>query len=912
MRHYFNPTHFLRNTAFVFLIMLASNVSAAKNSPRLSAITPGCAAPGETVSIEGRGFGAKNVAVTVGILPAEVSQATGHSAEFTVPTDAQPGFTSVTTLNPGGQGDSIDFQVKGSEVCGNEIDDDCDGGVDEVDECPLASVEIDTSPFDITLAPGETGNISTGVSFTAPSSEDFTIEVTQQIVALSGDSNGISISPDVVGGFISSTDKYTVDNQEITAYSDGVYEITTTAEIVETGESVSSAARVTVTSNSQTFALGIPGSIPSGLAPETITSVLFTAQVQGADITPPTEVVLGGDIDLTLNDQGMDGDLAADDGTFSGTTDVDTAGLAAGTCISVFASATQGADNATSGNHTLCISSLPLELAPSDMTNTVNDPESGEDVIADEVLISIEAGTSDEVIEQIAASVDGTVAGSIPGLNVYQIQLKKPVSNISKLNQIISNLKKFEEVSEAEWNGIDKGDAITPSDSKFSSQKALTHIRADEAWTIARGGVMIAIVDSGVDLDHPDLSSKIVKGKDFVNGGDPDDEYGHGTHVAGIAAALTNNSKGIAGVSWGSKILVVRVTDSTNSAPGSRTAEGIKEAADGGARIINVSISGLSAKTEKCKAVSYAISKGSMVITSAGNKGNSTKRYPAACAGAIAVGNTTLSDARASTSNFGSWVDIAAPGTGILSTVPVGGTCKHCNKSLSGTSMAAPMVAGAAAVVLSREPKLTNAQVETRLKRTAVKLSKTAQLGAGRIDLFEAVFNGSFEEGNLALWDTVGTASSTKTLGSIKPQDRERMGSVSTGPAGAQTAGTLSQSFIIQPGVTSFPISFKYAFVTEEYPEWVGSIYDDSLKIKLITPSGSEILLAEESVNGSSFTAIEGIDFPGGDTTVGWTGWKSVSKSVPVTAGSGTYRIFLEDAGDSVYDTEIPRRLLTR
>ena len=419
----------------------------------------------------------------------------------------------------------------------------------------------------------------------------------------------------------------------------------------------------------------------------------------------------------------------------------------------------------------------------------------------------------------------------------------------------------------------------------------------------------IAIVDSGIDLDHPDLSSKIVKIKDLVDSGDPDDEHGHGTHVAGIAAAVTDNSKGIAGVSWGSKIFVVRVFDSNNQGTGIRTANGITEAANSGARIINISGGGASEKAAKCKAVSYAISKGAMVVASAGNNGNSTKSYPAACAGAIAVGSTTNSDSRASYSNFGSWVDLAAPGTNVLSTVPVGGSCKFCNttgyRKLSGTSMAAPMVAGAAAVVLSREPKLTNAEVETRLKRTAFKLPASLKLGAGRIDLFEAVFNGSFEEGNLALWKREGTASSKTQLGpNISPKAGDRMGSVSTGPEDAQSAGTLYQTFTIQPGVTSFPISFQYAFVTEEYPEWVGTPYDDSLKIKLITPSGSEELLTEESVNTSSFTSIEGIDFPGGDETVGWTGWKSISKTISVTDGAGTYRIELEDTGDIIYDTE--------
>jgi hypothetical protein len=305
--------------------------------------------------------------------------------------------------------------------------------------------------------------------------------------------------------------------------------------------------------------------------------------------------------------------------------------------------------------------------------------------------------------------------------------------------------------------------------------------------------------------------------------------------------------------------------------------------------------------------VNHAIGKGSLVIAAAGNKGNSAESYPAACPGAIAVGNTTSSDGKANSSNFGSWVDLAAPGTQILSTVPRTGSCTNCTasgyKRLTGTSMSSPMVAGAAAVLLTREPSLTNAQIEERLKKTAKKLPTSLQLGAGRIDLFEAVFNGSFEEGNLALWQKNGTVASFKELGPLNPQDRERMGYVSTGPAGAQTVGGLTQSFTVQASVTKLPITFTYAFLSEEFPEFVGSQFDDSLKISIKAPNGTITELATESINSSTYSAISGLDFDGGDTTVGWTGWKTITKEVPITAGAGEYQIILEDAGDAIYDT---------
>ncbi|MDF1584388.1 MAG: choice-of-anchor L domain-containing protein [Methyloprofundus sp.] len=113
----------------------------------------------------------------------------------------------------------------------------------------------------------------------------------------------------------------------------------------------------------------------------------------------------------------------------------------------------------------------------------------------------------------------------------------------------------------------------------------------------------------------------------------------------------------------------------------------------------------------------------------------------------------------------------------------------------------------------------------------------------------------------------------------------------------------MSQSFQVQDGVTSVPITFKYAFISEEYPEWVGTQFNDSLVIRLKSPNGSVTTLANETINSAGFSPISGIDFPGGDSTVGWTGWKTVTQEIPITAGEGEYEILLEDAGDSIYDT---------
>jgi len=767
---------------------------------------------------------------------------------------------------------------------------------------PTVSIAVDSSPMEIFMSVGETVNIATTVNFTTDGADPFSIGVIQ---ALPG---GIGVSPGVASGFTKSSSFSTVDNQAITALAPGVYVIETTATISQTGDSSTKTVVVNVSDGEDGLALNAPGSDPASLLPDSFFDVFFSVVVEG--VVPSGPVFLnentGSGLSGVLNDQGEDGDLLPDDGVFSGTVQVDTTGMLVDHCLKFQAST--GGDS--SPELDLCISNIPDSILASDLSlsNVVSDPATGGEFVANEIGIQFVAGISESQKMTVVGNVGGAVVGGIPNVGLVQV-LFSPTPSLSGLLGILSTLNALPEVEEASLNTIVPVPlSVTPSDPRFSTQSGIKKIRSDEAWTIARGAVTIAVVDTGVDYNHPDLLGKVIKGKDFANGdNDPMDDHGHGTHVAGIAAANTDNGVGVSGVSWNSKILAVKVLKASGGGTSLAVAQGIVYAANKGARVINLSVGGAGGQFIKCLAVSYArFIKGSLVVAAAGNNGNSTRFYPAACPGAIAVGNTTLADGRNGSSNFGSWVDLAAPGTSIMSTLP-SSSCTLCSPSgygrLTGTSMASPMVAGAAAVVLSRTPGLSSSQVEQRLERTAKMLPAGLQLGAGRIDLMEAVFNGSFEEGNLALWTKVGTASSLSALGPITPRHRKRMGYVSTGPAGAQVSGSLSQSFLVQPGVTSFPLSFCYTFVSEEYPEFVGTQFNDKLTITLQPPFGPLVTLASESINGAAFSAIGGINFPGGDTTVGWTGWKPVSVTVPAVFGVGTYKIFVSDAGDSVFDT---------
>lgn len=245
-------------------------------------------------------------------------------------------------------------------------------------------------------------------------------------------------------------------------------------------------------------------------------------------------------------------------------------------------------------------------------------------------------------------------------------------------------------------------------------------IGAPAAWDAARGtGVTIAVLDTGVDLGHEDLATKVdtLNDRDFVNlDFDASDDNGHGTHCAGIAAAATDNGVGMAGMAPAARILPVKVLDAAGQGSSSTLASGIRWAADHGATVISASLGSAYGSQTLHDAVTYALGKGALVVAASGN-GNTSVQYPAAYPEVIAVGATDKADVRADYSNTGPELDLAAPGgsasAGIWSTV-IGGYGTKI-----GTSMAAPHVAGAAALVRSACPTATPARVADALRASA-------------------------------------------------------------------------------------------------------------------------------------------------------------------------------------------------
>ncbi|WP_250033356.1 S8 family serine peptidase [Paractinoplanes maris] len=289
---------------------------------------------------------------------------------------------------------------------------------------------------------------------------------------------------------------------------------------------------------------------------------------------------------------------------------------------------------------------------------------------------------------------------------------------------------------------LDAPVTVAQVDPYLPAQWDLARVRVDGAWPRSTGaGVTVAVVDSGVDATHPDLTGQVLPGADFITRteGPSVDPHGHGTHVAGTIAALTGNGEGVAGMAPQARILPVRVLGPDGSGYMSDVANGIAYAADHGADVINMSISSTWQVSAVSNAVAYARSKGVVVVAAAGNARaqGSPVSYPAADAGVVAVAATTSNDDVAGYSNRGGYVDVAAPGSDILSTFPGNRYVR-----MNGTSMAAPHVAAVAALLKGADRALTPDQVEQALTTSAVDLGAPGRdddFGAGLLDAAAAL-----------------------------------------------------------------------------------------------------------------------------------------------------------------------------
>lgn len=356
--------------------------------------------------------------------------------------------------------------------------------------------------------------------------------------------------------------------------------------------------------------------------------------------------------------------------------------------------------------------------------------------------------------------------------------LRIDFQKINDANNLVKELSRLKGVEYAEKVPLSKADLV-PNDVMFATASGSTHlnqINAQNAWNVFSGNsnITVAIIDNAVMASHADLAGNIYTNTqeipnnsidddgngyiDDVNGWDAADDDNnttppnismmHGTHCAGIAGAVTNNNTGVSSIGWGIKIIPVKCEPNTSSNPIFVTYgyEGIVYAVRAKARIISCSWGSAVFSNSEQLVMNYAWNRGSLVFASSGNGSSNTVNYPGTYANVFCVAWVDPNDVKASQSNYGTWVDICAPGTNILSTVPYTGTPDY--QPSSGTSMATPMVAGLAGLMLSKSPQMTNTDVLNCLSSTAVNIYTLSgnnafvagnMLGAGRIDAFAAM-----------------------------------------------------------------------------------------------------------------------------------------------------------------------------
>src|SRR2546430_16255044 len=363
-------------------------------------------------------------------------------------------------------------------------------------------------------------------------------------------------------------------------------------------------------------------------------------------------------------------------------------------------------------------------------------------------------------VQRVVATIDGTFLSEIKELNTVTVRLSPPASIVDTIRK----LQGMAGVRYAEPNYVYQL-FLTPDDPFFSSKQwGPQRINAPAAWDITAGSpnTVVAVVDSGIDGTHPDFSGKVLAGTNCTTDTLPPPS--HGTHAAGIAAAIGNNGTGIAGINWTAGILPIKVCNASGSCTNSDISCGVVfgvtfAISNPSLRVVeNLSLGGPGYAQQLKDAFDYALQNKVLVVASSGNDGKSTVLFPAGYPGVMAVGASTPTNGRAAFSTYGTHLSVIAPGVDIYSTVPGGGY-----SLMTGTSMAAPHVAGVAALILALSPGLSPAQVRSQIERTATHLGSSAfdpQFGWGVVNAaaaLGALVPNNYGQGQITVQDTLGS-----------------------------------------------------------------------------------------------------------------------------------------------------------
>ena len=345
-----------------------------------------------------------------------------------------------------------------------------------------------------------------------------------------------------------------------------------------------------------------------------------------------------------------------------------------------------------------------------------------------QVLVKFQPAASANERAAAVSAVGATEVGTVLDLGVHVLRVPS-----GAVDNVIAALSHRADVEYAEADATTQATA-TPNDPRWSDQWGPNIINTPTVWNSTTGSsnTVVAMLDTGVEFTHPDLQGRFVAGYDFVNNdNNPADDNGHGTMVAGVIGASTNNSTGVAGMCWSCALMPVKVLGSNGSGDYSALANGITWATDHGADIISMSLVGSSDSSTLHSAVQYAHNHGVVLVSAAGNFGTTTPYYPAAYSEVLGVAGTQFNDTLYNWSDYGSWVKVAAPGcneaTGINASY----------STFCGTSSATPVVAGVAALLRSANPSASNAQIEAALESSAVKIGTS--VACGRVDAAAAL-----------------------------------------------------------------------------------------------------------------------------------------------------------------------------
>lgn len=661
----------------------------------------------------------------------------------------------------------------------------------DIEQGSPPTILVNTLPNDITVRALDPIDIETTLEFTSLSTNKaYQIEVEQTILPA-----GLELTPIPNSSYTETKSSNKVIKQQLLAQQEGQYTIVTTATIIETGETATITANVTVLPAEELNPQPSPiGFSPAALVPNSTTEVTFSLRLDGMSPKVTVDVTLQnneGQPDLALHDDGQNGDSLALDGIYTGVATINANAMSPEECLTYSALVNQEIETP---DYKLCVTNFPIGMATSDMEKIITDYSSELPVsaIADELLIAFMEGTSEARIQEIVAENNAQVVGFLPATDVYQIKLTSQALTYAELNSLTTQLLSYSEVQFAEMNLImEAASSARPNDPYLSKQEYLSQINAFEAWRMITGAYPVTILDTGIDASHPELLGKVNYFRDFVgesNNKTPYDNHGHGTLVASVIAAKTNNKEGIAGISPNSQLNVYKVCDRDKECLISWLLDGLDEALTHNDKLINISIAinlskNFSRVVALCSSARKLYNAGAIIIASAGNKESEIKHYPAACGSVLGVGaklinnETGLLSDDLEGSNYGYWVNIAAPAGGhgeiqdldssgtihtvlqSLLPVPTNGyikanifgldqwypLCTLCKKDgyikYSGSSISAAMVTGAASMVWTQNPSLTNNQVIDILKQTVTLFpeGEQSEVGAGLINIEAAV-----------------------------------------------------------------------------------------------------------------------------------------------------------------------------